>query len=60
MPVIRYRLILFPGPPFIRAGNRNVSVVEGEDALLWCPAGGYPLPTLTWNRGGQVLASALR
>ncbi|XP_042230764.1 Down syndrome cell adhesion molecule-like protein Dscam2 isoform X2 [Homarus americanus] len=46
------------GPPFVRAMG-NVTAVSGEDVQLWCPAGGYPTPTITWRRDGQILPTSL-
>lgn len=42
------------GPPFVRP-LRNHSVVSGEDLILRCPYGGYPIESITWERGGIVL-----
>ncbi|KAK3861845.1 hypothetical protein Pcinc_032241 [Petrolisthes cinctipes] len=47
------------GPPFVRT-MANVTSVTGEDVKLWCPAGGYPTPTVTWRKGGRTLPSSLR
>ncbi|XP_042226508.1 Down syndrome cell adhesion molecule-like protein Dscam2 isoform X2 [Homarus americanus] len=47
------------GPPFIRA-MANVTGVSGEDINLWCPAGGYPTPTVTWRRDGHTLPTSHR
>ncbi|XP_050737575.1 cell adhesion molecule Dscam2-like isoform X3 [Eriocheir sinensis] len=47
------------GPPFVRA-MPNVTAVAGEDVRLWCPAGGFPLPAVSWRREGRALRSSLR
>nr|XP_045608775.1 Down syndrome cell adhesion molecule-like protein Dscam2 isoform X3 [Procambarus clarkii] len=47
------------GPPFVRA-MPNVTAVAGEDVRLWCPAGGFPAPTITWRREGLSLPTSLR
>ncbi|XP_071543543.1 uncharacterized protein [Panulirus ornatus] len=47
------------GPPFVRAMD-NVTTVAGEDVRLWCPAGGYPTPSITWRRDGHTLPNSLK
>ncbi|XP_071532405.1 cell adhesion molecule Dscam2-like [Panulirus ornatus] len=47
------------GPPFVRAMD-NVTTVAGEDVKLWCPAGGFPTPSVTWRRDGHALPTSLR
>ncbi|KAK8389761.1 hypothetical protein O3P69_009037 [Scylla paramamosain] len=47
------------GPPFVRA-MPNVTAVAGEDVRLWCPAGGYPVPAVSWRRDGRSLPSSIR
>ncbi|KAG7154055.1 Down syndrome cell adhesion molecule-like protein 2-like 8, partial [Homarus americanus] len=47
------------GPPFVRA-MPNVTAVAGEDVRLWCPAGGFPTPTITWRREGHALPNSHR
>ncbi|CAL4196854.1 unnamed protein product, partial [Meganyctiphanes norvegica] len=47
------------GPPFVR-GMNNVTVKAGDNAYLWCPAGGFPRPTVTWLREGQRLPQGHR
>ncbi|XP_042208403.1 hemicentin-1-like [Homarus americanus] len=47
------------GPPFVRA-MANVTAVSGEDVRLWCPAGGYPAPSIIWQRNGHTLPTSLR
>ncbi|XP_069954396.1 cell adhesion molecule Dscam2 [Cherax quadricarinatus] len=47
------------GPPFVRA-MPNITAVAGEDVRLWCPAGGFPAPTITWRREGLALPNSLR
>nr|XP_027213034.1 Down syndrome cell adhesion molecule homolog [Penaeus vannamei] len=38
----------------------NVTAVAGEDVRLWCPAGGFPTPSITWRKNGQVIPTSLR
>ncbi|RWS11782.1 Down syndrome cell adhesion molecule-like protein Dscam2, partial [Dinothrombium tinctorium] len=38
------------GPPYIRP-MRNVSTVAGETMVLHCPAGGYPIESIIWEKG---------
>ncbi|XP_045103222.1 Down syndrome cell adhesion molecule homolog isoform X1 [Portunus trituberculatus] len=38
----------------------NVTAVAGEDVKLWCPAGGYPVPAVSWRREGRSLPSSIR
>ncbi|XP_069169162.1 cell adhesion molecule Dscam2 isoform X2 [Procambarus clarkii] len=47
------------GPPFVRAMD-NVTAMSGEDVRLWCPAGGYPTPSISWRRDGHPLPTSLR
>ncbi|KAK4299474.1 hypothetical protein Pmani_028258 [Petrolisthes manimaculis] len=47
------------GPPFVRT-MANVTSVAGEDVKLWCPAGGYPAPSVSWRRAATPLPSSLR
>ncbi|KAK8723179.1 hypothetical protein OTU49_011884, partial [Cherax quadricarinatus] len=47
------------GPPFVRE-MPNVTAVAGEDVWLWCPAGGFPTPTVTWRREGHVFPNSLK
>ncbi|CAL4098573.1 unnamed protein product, partial [Meganyctiphanes norvegica] len=47
------------GPPFVRS-MQNVTVASGDTARLWCPAGGFPTPALTWRRDGQILPQGRR
>ncbi|KAG0421740.1 hypothetical protein HPB47_002400, partial [Ixodes persulcatus] len=42
------------GPPFVRP-LRNVTVVSGTELALRCPYGGFPVDSLTWQKGGMVL-----
>ncbi|XP_071543682.1 uncharacterized protein [Panulirus ornatus] len=47
------------GPPFVRA-MPNVTAVAGEEVRLWCPAGGFPTPSITWRRDGHALPNSHR
>lgn len=38
------------GPPFIRPFP-NVSAISGHDLVLNCPVGGYPIKSITWQKG---------
>lgn len=42
------------GPPFVRP-LRNVTVVSGTELTLRCPYGGYPIDSLTWQKGELIL-----
>ncbi|CAN7984334.1 unnamed protein product, partial [Ixodes hexagonus] len=42
------------GPPFVRP-LRNITVVSGTELTLRCPYGGFPIDSLTWQKGGLVL-----
>ncbi|KAK7015884.1 hypothetical protein SK128_009426, partial [Halocaridina rubra] len=44
------------GPPFVRA-MPNVTAIAGENVHLFCPAGGFPAPAITWRRNRQGLPS---
>lgn len=57
--VINFFVIVRAGGSFAgRAGN--LTVVEGHDALLWCPAGSYSLPAITWTKEGQAIKPGKR
>lgn len=44
--------LLIPVPPDItdETSSSDVTVKEGEDALLYCSANGHPKPRITWRR----------
>ncbi|KAG8193123.1 hypothetical protein JTE90_004947 [Oedothorax gibbosus] len=42
------------GPPFIRPFP-NISAVSGQELVLQCPVGGYPIKSITWQKGGIIL-----
>ncbi|CAN7995711.1 unnamed protein product, partial [Ixodes hexagonus] len=41
------------GPPFVRP-LRNITVVSGTELTLRCPYGGFPIDSLTWQKGGPA------
>nr|XP_053635391.1 cell adhesion molecule Dscam2-like [Cherax quadricarinatus] len=45
------------GPPFVRA-MPNVTAVAGLDVQLSCPAGGFPVPSITWRKDGKLIANS--
>ncbi|KAJ8879129.1 hypothetical protein PR048_019735 [Dryococelus australis] len=47
------------GPPSARA-PRNITAVAGTDVYLRCPVAGFPISSVTWQRGGDSLPSHLR
>ncbi|XP_063232283.1 cell adhesion molecule Dscam2-like [Bacillus rossius redtenbacheri] len=47
------------GPPSARA-PRNITAVAGTDVFLRCPVAGFPISSVTWQRGGDALPSHLR
>ena len=40
------------GPPVVRP-MRNITVVASEPLIVRCPVGGYPLESISWERGNQ-------
>ncbi|GFR31017.1 down syndrome cell adhesion molecule-like protein Dscam2 [Trichonephila clavata] len=42
------------GPPFIRPFP-NISAISGQELVLNCPVGGYPIKSITWQKGGIIL-----
>lgn len=44
------RRINIYGPPFVRP-MKNISAVAGESMVLNCPATGYPIESIHWERG---------
>ncbi|GIY27054.1 down syndrome cell adhesion molecule-like protein Dscam2 [Caerostris extrusa] len=38
------------GPPFIRPFP-NISAISGQELVLNCPVGGYPIKSITWQKG---------
>ncbi|XP_054712942.1 LOW QUALITY PROTEIN: cell adhesion molecule DSCAM-like [Uloborus diversus] len=47
------RLNVF-GSPFVRM-MRNVTAVSGEDLVIRCPYGGYPIKGIRWFKNGVLL-----
>ncbi|XP_071033639.1 cell adhesion molecule Dscam1-like [Parasteatoda tepidariorum] len=45
------RWIRIPGPPFVRP-MKNLTIVAGELMKIRCPAGGYPIHRISWERDG--------
>lgn len=45
-----YARINVIGPPVVRP-MRNLTVVASEPLIVRCPVGGYPLESITWERG---------
>ncbi|XP_071041968.1 cell adhesion molecule Dscam1 isoform X3 [Parasteatoda tepidariorum] len=43
-----------PGPPFVRT-MKNQTIVAGEMMKIRCPAGGYPIHRISWERDGVRL-----
>ncbi|KAG8187488.1 hypothetical protein JTE90_027213 [Oedothorax gibbosus] len=43
-----------PGPPFVRP-MKNQTIVAGETMRIRCPAGGYPIHRISWERDGVRL-----
>ncbi|GIX83876.1 hypothetical protein CEXT_205831 [Caerostris extrusa] len=44
------RWLRIPGPPFVRP-MKNQTIVAGETMKIRCPAGGYPIHRISWERG---------
>lgn len=44
------RWLRVPGPPFVRP-MKNQTIVAGENMKIRCPAGGYPIHRISWERG---------
>ena len=55
----KFRIILFPGSPYIRAIG-PVHAVAGHDITLHCPYSGYPISAINWERRGQEVPVDLR
>lgn len=55
----KFRIILFPGSPYIRAIG-PVHAVAGHDVILHCPYSGYPISAISWERRGQEVPVDLR
>ncbi|GLH10491.1 Protein sidekick [Gryllus bimaculatus] len=47
------------GPPSPRP-PQNLTVVDGTDVFLRCPVAGFPIASVTWQRGGEILPTNLR
>ncbi|GFW88082.1 down syndrome cell adhesion molecule-like protein Dscam2 [Trichonephila clavipes] len=43
------RWLRVPGPPFVRP-MKNQTIVAGETMKIRCPAGGYPIHRISWER----------
>lgn len=41
------------GLPFVRAMEKK-AIVAGETMMVTCPAAGYPIETIVWERGERV------
>ena len=41
--------------PVITSTPEDVTVMQGEDAAVYCAASGDPLPNIKWDRDGQIL-----
>ncbi|XP_035221790.1 Down syndrome cell adhesion molecule-like protein Dscam2 [Stegodyphus dumicola] len=48
------RWLRVPGPPFVRP-MKNQTIVAGELMKIRCPAGGYPIHRISWERDGVRL-----
>ena len=44
------RFVFFAGPPHVRQ-IPPVKAIEGQTVLVACPASGYPLETILWQKG---------
>ncbi|XP_054712901.1 cell adhesion molecule Dscam2-like [Uloborus diversus] len=42
------------GAPFVRPFP-NISAISGQEVVLNCPYGGYPIKSITWQKGGIIL-----
>lgn len=40
----------FAGPPYIRPMNK-ISIVAGDEMTITCPVAGYPIDSITWEKG---------
>lgn len=47
------------GPPSARPGQ-NLTVVAMTDVFLRCPVAGYPVTSVTWQKGNDPLSSLPR
>lgn len=47
-----YSLCVFAGPPHVRQ-IPPVKAIEGQTVLVACPASGYPLETILWQKGKE-------
>ena len=41
------------GPPSIRL-MPNITAVAGERLMITCPVGGYPIDSITWEKGESI------
>lgn len=46
------------GKPFVRP-FANVSAISGQELILNCPYGGYPIKSITWQKGLYILNAIL-
>ena len=46
------RFVFFAGPPHVRQ-IPPVKAIEGQTVLVACPASGYPLETILWQKGKE-------
>ena len=51
---VHYARINVIGAPIVRP-MKNVTIVAGESLVVKCPAGGYPIDTIAWERGNNYL-----
>lgn len=48
--MIFHKIILSPGMPYIRP-MQSISAVAGKSLTLKCPAAGYPIDNIIWEKG---------
>lgn len=51
-------MLFFAGPPYVRP-MPNVSAVAGEPLYIPCPVAGYPIDSITWEKGIITLKTRL-
>ena len=44
------------GPPFVRPMG-NYAAVAGETTIIKCPVAGFPISSITWEKGRQISIS---
>ncbi|XP_075792870.1 hemicentin-1 isoform X2 [Pelodiscus sinensis] len=47
-------------PPVIKPHSKENIVAVDKSATLQCEVGGYPLPEITWHKGGQQITKSIR